>query len=238
MTTSRVDALEVTSFEEFSGIVAPAVAPLGKGRIYFDSTTNTFKSSQNGAPYFEFEHLESADLILLPEGREGAESTRVAQVNFDGASQIVRRPASLSRLVFHLTAVTLPATIRVLLFQAPTGGSGIANRIASMTFPLVAAGAQTLQVVFTEGTVTFEEGLVSTLFGRSAGAGSVTMRTYVTQNYDLLSSVVSANTHPTSFTTAILSSSLPATFDPLPVAGGGQAIPTLLNVAPVLRMVA
>jgi hypothetical protein len=40
-----------TTFSAFGGTAAPAVSAAGTGRIYFDSTSNTFKISQNGGPY-------------------------------------------------------------------------------------------------------------------------------------------------------------------------------------------
>ena len=40
-----------TTFSEYGGIASPGVAPAGKCRLYFDSTSNTFKMSQNGAAY-------------------------------------------------------------------------------------------------------------------------------------------------------------------------------------------
>jgi hypothetical protein len=40
-----------TTFSEYDGAIAPAVSSAGKGRIYFDSTSNTFQISQNGQAY-------------------------------------------------------------------------------------------------------------------------------------------------------------------------------------------
>lgn len=40
-----------STYSEYTGIVAPAVSPAGKGLVYFDSTTNTFRLSQNGRAY-------------------------------------------------------------------------------------------------------------------------------------------------------------------------------------------
>lgn len=44
-------AISDTTFSEYGGIAAPAVAPAGHGRFYFDSTSNTFKISMNGSAY-------------------------------------------------------------------------------------------------------------------------------------------------------------------------------------------
>lgn len=42
-----------STFQNMQGIAAPAVSGAGDGRIYFDSTSNTFKASQNGAAYVD-----------------------------------------------------------------------------------------------------------------------------------------------------------------------------------------
>lgn len=42
-----------TTFSTYTGIAAPAVSPAGKGRFYFDSTSNTFKFSSNAGPYVD-----------------------------------------------------------------------------------------------------------------------------------------------------------------------------------------
>lgn len=44
-------ALDITGAVTHRGMAAPAVSPVGQGRIYFDSTSNTYKASQNGAAY-------------------------------------------------------------------------------------------------------------------------------------------------------------------------------------------
>jgi hypothetical protein len=90
-------------------------------------------------------------------------------------------------------------------------------------------------VVFAEGTVTFEAGLVYALYGIAvATTGSATMRVYTTDTCDLLTQNVDVNTHPTNFTTTILTSVLPATFNPLPAPG--EAVASNVNLTPVLRL--
>jgi len=46
-----VGSLDVTGALTQGGTVAPATAPIGQGRIYFDSTTNKVKVSESGAPF-------------------------------------------------------------------------------------------------------------------------------------------------------------------------------------------
>ena len=43
--------LDINGAITHRGIAAPALSPAGQGRIYFDSTSNTYKVSQNGAAY-------------------------------------------------------------------------------------------------------------------------------------------------------------------------------------------
>jgi len=58
-------AITDTTYSEYDGIAAPAVSPAGKGRIYFDSTTNTFRISQNTSTY---SNLASAAAVLALDG--------------------------------------------------------------------------------------------------------------------------------------------------------------------------
>ena len=50
-TTSPNTALDLNGAFSARGMSAPAVSPAGQGRIYFDSTSNTFQVSQNGGTY-------------------------------------------------------------------------------------------------------------------------------------------------------------------------------------------
>ncbi len=50
-TTAPGSMIDVAGAETMRGMSAPAVAPVGQGRFYFDSTTNTFQVSQNGGAY-------------------------------------------------------------------------------------------------------------------------------------------------------------------------------------------
>jgi hypothetical protein len=50
-TTSPGTALDLNGALTVRGMAAPAVSAAGQGRIYFDSTSNTFQVSQNGGGY-------------------------------------------------------------------------------------------------------------------------------------------------------------------------------------------
>jgi hypothetical protein len=77
-----------------------------------------------------------------------------------------------------------------------------------------------------EGTVTLESGLVYLLWGKESG-GNLTLVSFTTQATALLSSVVDADTHPTTFTTTIsTTASVPVSFDPRPSPSGAPTATT------------
>jgi hypothetical protein len=53
-TTAPTTALDLNGAFTVEGMVAPALSPSGQGRLYFDSTTNSFLASQNGGAYTGF----------------------------------------------------------------------------------------------------------------------------------------------------------------------------------------
>jgi hypothetical protein len=58
-TISPATTLDINGAESMRGMAAPAVSPAGQGRIYFDSTTNTYRVSQNGGAYTNLGTLSS-----------------------------------------------------------------------------------------------------------------------------------------------------------------------------------
>ena len=52
-TLSPSSRLDVNGALSVRGMSAPAAAPAGQGRLYYDSTANKFKVSQNGAAYVD-----------------------------------------------------------------------------------------------------------------------------------------------------------------------------------------
>lgn len=239
--------LTLTGLGSPEGVVTAPVSSTYRRRDGVGLTAFYVKQSGAGAVGWVPTGSPSDDVeyLLIPELRTAVQGTRVFQAPaaglYNGGSLVLRRRVSASRLIFRLTAATVgvpAATLRVLLFQFPQGESDVAGgapRVATASVVLAAGGAQTLTVVFAEGTVTFEAGIVYALFGIAvATTGSATMRVYGTDTYDLLTANVDASTHPVNFTTTILTSVLPATFDPLPAPG--EAVASNLNLTPVLRL--
>lgn len=73
-TTAPAAPLDINGDFAMRGIAAPAVSAPGQGRIYFDSTTNKFRISQNGAAY--------SDLASAGGGAPGGSN---AQIQFNNA---------------------------------------------------------------------------------------------------------------------------------------------------------
>jgi hypothetical protein len=155
---------------------------------------------------------EKGEILIRPEAPFGVQATNTASnVNFEGASYLLTRKSQIDRITIKVTAGGT-GTLRILFFQTVNGGSGIASRVASITgFTPGATG--TFEVLFAEGTVTFQSGILYVLYGRET-ATSITVQTYKIDNVDLLVTGVPTYAHPTVFTTAILPTTLPATFDP------------------------
>lgn len=52
-TTAPNTTLDLNGAQSVRGMASPSVSPSGQGRIYFDSTANRFKVSENGGPYVD-----------------------------------------------------------------------------------------------------------------------------------------------------------------------------------------
>jgi len=175
--------------------------------------------------------VETGEILPIPETRITGDATRIAQTNFDGASYILRRATQFNRIIFRVTVVVLAPTVTIQIFQTADGGSGVANRIATVTGFAPVVGTNTATPV--EGVVTATAGLIYVLFGRDSVAGSATVRTSLVSSLDLFNTNVDVNTHPMNFITAIAANTTPATFDPRQTPTGeatGSALDTVLVV--------
>ena len=174
--------------------------------------------------------IETGEIVPVPEGvMTGTQAVHALNDNYDGGSMVLRRAASMSRIIFRLTSVTVNARPRVLIYQTTDGGSGVASLKASATAAALAAGAQDVTLVFNEGTVNFAPGLIYVLFGRFVAIGA-SLRVYTSSAFDLLNTGVDPNTHPLCFSTAIAASgAAPATFNPLtaPTAASTDLVPVI-----------
>lgn len=185
-----------------------------------------------------FPNVEKVELFPEPEPRTGGNSTRPGQATLEGGSYKLLRPVDFNRIIIRVTSFSAPATLRLMLFQKPTGfgaNATPATRVATVT-GFSPGGTGNFQLTPSEGAVRLSEGVFYLLFGNDAGAGTVTLRTYSVLNLDLIVSNVELDTHCTNYSTAIASTTTPATFDPRPVATG-EATPSTADLTPIIRFV-
>lgn len=62
-TTSPSSALDLNGATTTRAMAAPAISSAGQGRIYFDSTSNTFKVSENGGAYSNLVNTSNGDFL-------------------------------------------------------------------------------------------------------------------------------------------------------------------------------
>jgi hypothetical protein len=158
---------------------------------------------------------ESADYIPLPEVSFVGQSTFATTTSLVGASYIARRRLSVSRILFEQTAGGGGGTLRIAIYQAPGGGSGLANKLVEIAaFPAGANGVKD-SVFDAAATLVLVPGIFYVLYGRSSAAGSWTARVWQDAALNLLNTVTDVNTHPIIFTTVLSALvAAPATFDP------------------------
>jgi hypothetical protein len=142
--------------------------------------------------------------------------------------------------LIRLTAFTAPGTLKFMIFQRPRGQGVPAAGTPALLVATVAlfapGGTGNFLLPLTEGTVRLYNGVYYVLWGRDSAAGALTMRTYTVQVLDLSNANVDPATHVTNYSTALLSTSTPATFDPRP-SPPGEATPVTSDFSPVHRLV-
>lgn len=90
-TTSPSSILDINGAFTQQGIAAPAASPAGQGRIYFDSTENKFKVSQNGAGYTDLVNAGGGGDVTGP-----VASSDNAVVRFDGTTGKITQNSSVT----------------------------------------------------------------------------------------------------------------------------------------------
>jgi len=140
-------SIESTNFGDYQGIAAPAVSPVGEGRIYYDSASNTFKLSMNGGPY--------NDIVT-----SGSSGTLTLQKAYDGGATIslsAAKPISITKSVVDATDA-LDITV--------TAGTGLAALFSGASISCPDTGS--LSERFGSGATA--AGVHSTAFGNGATA--------------------------------------------------------------------
>jgi hypothetical protein len=185
------------------------------------STTNVVRVST----------IATSERIIRPEFVTGGDATNITGGDLEGGSYSVGGFFSFNRLHWRIASgATGGETIGIFIYQAPDGGAGVANLVATMS-GLDASVGGNLVATPSEGTVILVPGLCWILYGRDdADAAGPALQTYITAGLNLVNQNVPAGLHPVQLTTTILASSPPATFDPT------AHTETMSNIALVVRM--
>jgi hypothetical protein len=223
-----------------TGVTGPT-GPTGRtgatGVTGTTGTTGRTGSTGTTGPTGGSQPTETVDYIGIPESSTFATANGTGVTTFKGASFIARRAVTADRITVFGTLVGVNGIIAI--YQAPGGGSGVANRIATVTMVgLTNSGGLTQS---TDVPVALEEGLYYIIWGESnAGAMSLLCYSPITQNIldgDTVDEVGTGN-HYTNFrTTLLVSGGAPATLDP--VKGGTGMLPNTGsgNVALIHRLI-
>lgn len=163
--------------------------------------------------------------------------SRADALNFEGGIFRLYRPVTVAKLALYVVTRAGAPTIRICVFQAPFGVSGVAALVGKIETLAVSPSGTILVGAFAGGAVTLPAGDFYILQARDSAAGSYTLRAYIGPSAEPLATDVPPSTRPTRFTTALVGTVTPATFNPVAVAGGGQAIPTVSDVGIVYRMI-
>ena len=196
-TTAPATALDLNGSASYRGIAAPAVSPAGQGRVYFDSTSNTFKISQNGGAYADI--LTSATAtgditdVVAGAGLTGGAASGSATVNVIAGTGIVVNADDV--------AVDVGTTVGKIV-QVQTGGklpaldgSDLTNLdagdIATGTLPIARGGT---------GQVTANAALNALLPTQATNSGKVlstdgTNTSWIAAATGTVTSVTSANSY-------------------------------------------
>jgi hypothetical protein len=214
----------------------PPAVPLNEGGLLYDSTSKLVKFSDgvNWSTVGGAGIVQVGDIVPIPFVSIGTQQVRSAQINYEGAAYFISSASSFSSIRFKAKALSPSPTISILVYQAPGGGTGIANLKASvLNLPIPALGNYSAPI--TEGTANLEPGRVYILWGKLAAAGgSVSLRVYGNDAYELFNSDVPSGLAPSTFGTLIATNTAPPTFNPAAITG--QTAELAANVALVVRL--
>ena len=190
-TTQPATALDINGAESMRGMAEPAVSPAGQGRIYFDSTANTYRVSQNAGAYINLGALSS---LNPARATNSINNLNFAQTwNWTTAS--TQTPLSVNTNALTTGSILSLATSNAsvnstngLLYVANTGAATTgtiariqSNSTAGSGLTVFANGNVAIGGTDTRGVLTVQKDFATPIFNANTDMGDQG-RTFVMQN--------------------------------------------------------
>lgn len=160
-TVNASTSMSTGTFEDTSGSLAPAVSTAGAGRIYFDSTSNTYRVSQNAGAFVDLLGTTAPSY-----GRWCMTATAVGVGSFvwdgeDANTGEYSRQAGNTQIVINYTGAAVVMAQLVLVNMAivdavvamQQNGAPISSGLVQVTGGTVGVGAITSAIAVTSGDV-------------------------------------------------------------------------------------
>ena len=157
---------------------------------------------------------ETVDYVPIPVTSASSASTASTTSTYRGAVYYLYQPVSAPKIYVYSATTLSAGSFVIALYQTPTGVSGTGNLVASGSITSTRSGIFTIS--FTQGTVTFVQGIVYVVFGVTSGGTALTMTSYNTSpGMNLLNANVPSGKNPSVYTwSSTVTTSPPSTFDP------------------------
>jgi hypothetical protein len=160
--TAPGTALDVSGAITERGMAAPSVSSAGQGRIYFDSTSNTFKISQNGGAY--------SDILTSASGTGTVTSVTSANADIAVATTTTTPVLTLNSGTGNNQIVKLDGSAKLPAVDGSALTNLNASNLASGTVPVARGG--TGQTTYTDGQLLIGNTVGNTLSKATLTAGS------------------------------------------------------------------
>lgn len=195
------------------------------GIAYLDlRTQNNFNVGQvtlvNGEYVATDQVYDPSSTIPIPEGATTGQTTFATQTTLVGASYRIPTFEIATHINIVASTVSAPTTFVVALYQGRGGQTTTPVRRVGQGSLLIPATPAAYSIPL-DVPCRLVPGVVFILYGRIAGGGNLSVRSYTTPTVDLLNDLTTTpqNAHPTAFTTTLPSAAPPITFDPRIVGG-------------------
>ncbi len=137
-TTSPNTTLDITGAISARAISAPAVAPASQGRIYYDSTTDKFKVSENGGAYADLVSAAGSTFTkTTPDVNNAVTDGTNISANAWGPWMQLEAGTTENREYYAISAqVNAGATAGTYKIQLGKGSAGSETSLATVAWPM------------------------------------------------------------------------------------------------------